>query len=187
MQNELRTALEVLRNQGTILYPTDTIWGIGCDASSEEAVKKIYSLKERDNDKSMLILVADEYMAQRYLDELPDIAYDLFMVADKPLTLVLPGAKNLARNLPAKDGSIGMRIPDDAFCQSLLQRFRKPIVSTSANFSGQPAPAGFRDIDHHITEKVDYVVKWRQNEPAVNKASSVIRISTSGEINILRK
>ncbi len=186
MQKEVNNCIATLKRGGTILYPTDTIWGIGCDATNHDAVNKIYSLKERDLSKSMLILVSDIRMAEQYLEDLPEIAMQLFEASDSPMTLILDGAVNLADNLSAADGSIGLRIPDDPFCQLLLQNFRKPIVSTSANLSGQPSPGGFTDIDEIIKRKVDYIVNWRQDEPGANAPSSVIRIKSSGEIKILR-
>ena len=187
MQKEVKEALNVLRKGGTILYPTDTIWGIGCDATNSTSVNKIYSIKKRDPQKSMLILVSDIFMAERYLDEFPDIAEQLFEASDTPLTLILDGAINLANNLPADNGSIGIRIPDDPFCQELIHQFRKPLVSTSANFSGDPSPASFHEIDEKLKEAVDYIVNWKQDTPQVNKASSIIKLGKSGEIQVLRK
>ena len=187
MQQEINQTLEVLKTGGIFLYPTDTIWGMGCDACSAKAVEKVYQIKQRDPQKSMLILVSDLGMAERYVQEFPEIAYDLFEVSVDPTTLVLDQAINLADNLPAMDGSIGMRIPDESFCQTLLQRFRRPIVSTSANFSGQPSPTCFDDLDRELVKRVDYVVDWKRNEPPTKKASSVIRVSADGQVKILRQ
>ncbi len=187
MRQEIKQALTVLRDGGTIIYPTDTIWGIGCDATNAEAVDKIYSIKKRTPDKSMLILVSDFFMAERYLSELPDIGIQLFEAADRPMTLILDGAINLAKNLPADNGSIGVRIPDDPFCQELLRQFRKPIISTSANFSGQSSPRTFQDIQSALKNKVDYVVNWKQDEPASKTASSIIQLRADGEIRIIRE
>jgi len=187
MQKEIKEALNILRKGGTILYPTDTIWGIGCDATNSESVNKIYSIKKRDPQKSMLILVSDVFMAERYLDEFPDIAEQLFETSDTPLTLILDGAINLADNLPADNGSIGIRIPDDPFCQELIHQFRKPIVSTSANFSGEESPTSFQDVNEDLKEAIDYTVIWKQDEPPVNKTSSIIKLGKSGEIKVLRK
>jgi L-threonylcarbamoyladenylate synthase len=186
MQKEVKKALEVLRKGGVILYPTDTIWGIGCDATNQEAVDKVYTIKKRDPQKSMLVLVRDFFMAERYLEELPDIGIQLFEATDSPLTLILDGARNVAKNLPANDGSIGMRIPEDSFCQELLNQFRKPIVSTSANFSGKKSPDSFLEIEDEMKEVVDYVVNWKQ-DGSRSKASSVIQVRKNGEIKILRK
>jgi len=187
MQKEVRSAVEALRKGLSILYPTDTIWGIGCDASNADAVQKIYRIKKREPTQSMLILVADIQMAEQYVKELPDIAIQLFECADQPLTIVMDGAWNLAENLPAQDGSIGIRIPDEDFCQQMLRQFRRPIVSTSANFSGQPTANCFREINPVLSARVDYVVNWRRNEKPSKKASSIIRLKTGGEIQILRK
>ena len=135
----------------------------------------------------MLILVSDTFMAERYLDELSEIAIQLFITSDTPLTLILDGAVNLAKNLPADNGSIGIRIPDDPFCQELLHQFRKPLVSTSANFSGSPSPSSFFEIDDKLKEAVDHIVNWKQDNPPVSKASSLIKLGRGGEIRVLRK
>jgi len=187
MREEIKSVVEALRKGESILYPTDTIWGIGCDATNAEAVEKIYQIKKRDSSQSMLILVSDIAMAQRYVDELTDVAIQLFECSDKPLTLVINGAINLAENLPAMDNSIGIRIPDEDFCQEMLRQFRKPIVSSSANFSGKPTATCFREIDPALSAQIDYVVNWRQNEMPSQKASSIVRLKPDGEIQILRK
>lgn len=187
MQKEVRSTVEALRKGSSIMYPTDTIWGIGCDATNSEAVDKIYRIKKRDKAHSMLILVADIQMAEQYLNELPEIAIQLFACADRPLSIVIDGACNLAGNLPAQDGSIGIRIPDEDFCLAMLRQFRRPIVSTSANFSGQPTANCFREIDPALSDRIDYVANWRQNEKPSKKASSIIRLMADGEIQILRK
>lgn len=187
MRIEVNNTVQALNNGETILYPTDTIWGIGCDACNKEAVKKIYKLKQRDASRSMLILVSDIFMAQRYLNDLPDIAIQLFECSDKPLTLILDNAKYLADNIMAPDGSIGIRIPEDGFCQEVLMRFRKPVVSTSANLSGDDTAYCFDEINPLLIERSDYVVNWRQEEGPSKKASSIIRVSQSGEIRIIRK
>lgn len=187
MQEDIRNAVQVLRNGGIILYPTDTIWGIGCDATNEAAVSKIYQLKQRENTMSMLVLMEHEGRLPQYVQEVPEIAYQLLEVADKPLTLIYPGAKNLATNLIAQDGSIGIRIPHDDFCQKLLQAFRKPIVSTSANIHGEPSPASFDDISTAVKEGVDYSVRWRQDEaPHGAQPSSIIKLGTGGQFKIIR-
>ncbi len=176
----------MLRGGGTILYPTDTIWGLGCDACSASAIEKVYQIKKRDLAKSMLLLVADAQMAERYVQELPDIAYSLFELADQPLTLVLDQAINLPDNLIAADGSIGMRVPDDAFCQAVLRQFRRPLVSTSVNFSGHPAARHYEEIDPLLLKAVDYVADWRRDERGSPRASSVMKVGIGGEIKILR-
>jgi L-threonylcarbamoyladenylate synthase len=147
MQEDIKKACEVMNRGGVILYPTDTIWGIGCDATNEEAVKRVYEIKQRSDSKSMLILLDNPAKLQVYVKDVPDIAWDLIELTDKPLTIIYDGAKNLATNLLAEDGSIGIRITNEGFSKELCRQFRKPIVSTSANISGNPSPASFREID----------------------------------------
>jgi len=187
MQEDIKKALEVLRQGGTILYPTDTIWGIGCDATNAEAIEQIYQLKQRAESKSMIVLVSDIGMLQGYIQELPDVAWDLIEYTEKPLTLIFDDAKNLAPNVVAQDSSIGIRVVKDEFVQRLIERFRKPIVSTSANISGQPHPNFFNEIDNQIKEQVDYVVNWRQEEHTPTSPSSIIRLRSNGEFQIIRK
>ncbi len=184
--NEVQSCVEVLRQGGLILYPTDTIWGIGCDATNNDAVNKVYNIKKRDPGKSMLILAADTNMVDRYINEFPEIAEELFDNSDTPLTIILPDARNLADGLAADDNSIGIRIPDDPFCQEILRRFRRPIVSTSANLSGEPSPSWFGEINPDLIEKMDYVVKWRQEEQSSSKASAIIKIASDGTFLLIR-
>ena len=186
MHDDVKAALEVLQNGGVILYPTDTIWGIGCDACNEEAVRRIYAIKNRIDSKSMLVLLENAALLDRYIDEVPEIAFDLIEVSDKPLTIIYDGAKNLARNLIAEDGSIGIRITTEAFSSDLIRRFKRPVVSTSANISGKPSPACFAEIDQKIIEAVDYVVKYRQDETQKAVPSGIIKLGRSGEIKIIR-
>ncbi|MGD2036013.1 MAG: L-threonylcarbamoyladenylate synthase [Bacteroidales bacterium] len=186
MDNDLGSAVEVLSRGGLILYPTDTVWGIGCDATNPEAVETIYTLKRREDAKSMLILVDTEVRLQQYVQEIPEIARELIEVSDRPLTLIYPNAKNLARNLIAEDGSIGIRIPKDEFCIRLIKAFRRPVVSTSANLSGEKPPDIFEGISREIRDGVDYVVSWRQEDPVPGKPSSIIKLQTNGVFSILR-
>src|SRR5476651_1867527 len=158
LKDEVAKALKVLQEGGIILYPTDTIWGIGCDATNTEAVKKIYALKQRDEAKSMIILLGVDNQLQSYISNVPDIAYDLMEYAENPLTLVMPGAKNISPALIATDGSVGVRVTNHEFCKQLIQRLRKPLVSTSANISGEPSPKNFGQISAEIIDGVDYVV-----------------------------
>ena len=187
MNEDIKKAIEVLREGGIILYPTDTIWGIGCDATNEEAVEKLYAIKHRDKSKSMLILLDNPGKLQAYIQDVPDIAWDLFDLTDKPLTIIFENAKNLASNLINSDGTIGIRITNEDFSRNLCMRFRKPIVSTSANIAGQDAPQNFNDIDPEIIDMVDYVVKYRQDEMYKQTPSSIIKLGSSGEIEIIRK
>lgn len=187
MKDEIKNTIEVLRSGGIILYPTDTVWGIGCDAINKTAIDRVYKLKERADSKSMIILVNDVSMIYSYVNEVPDTALQLIEVNDKPMTIVYPGAGNLPDNLINSDGTIGIRVTDDPFCRELIRRFGKPLVSTSANISGRPAPAGFRGIEKAICDGVDYIVLHRQNETAANKPSSIIRVGLKGEVEIIRK
>jgi L-threonylcarbamoyladenylate synthase len=187
MIEEINKALEVLNKGGIILYPTDTIWGIGCDATNSEAVAKIYNLKQRIDSKSMLVLVDNENRLQQYVSEVPEAAWQLIEVSDKPLTIIYSGAKNLAKNLLAEDGSIGIRIAKDEFCEKLIGRFRRPIVSTSANISGEKSPALFDEINSVIKDKVDYIVNWRTNDLTPGQPSSIIKIDALGRFTIIRK
>lgn len=176
-----------MRNGGIILYPTDTIWGIGCDATNEEAVKRIFQLKQREDTKSMLVLMDNPAKLQTYISEVPDIAWDLIELTDKPLTIIYDGAKNLAPNLIAEDGSIGIRITDEAFSKELCRRFGKPIVSTSANISGNPSPSNFFEIDDEIKNAVDYIVEFRRKDRSKATPSGIIKLEKDGSIRIIRK
>ena len=187
MQEDIKKALDVLYNGGVILYPTDTIWGLGCDATNEQAIERLYSIKERDPGKSMLILLDSESRVDRYVEDMPDIAWDLMEVTDKPLTLIYHQARNLPDKLVASDGSIGIRVTQDPFCQELLRRFKKPIVSTSANLSNKPSPGNFKEIDPTLIRSVDYVVKWRQDEKKKSSPSSIIKVGPGGEVKVIRE
>ncbi|MEI8114079.1 MAG: L-threonylcarbamoyladenylate synthase [Bacteroidia bacterium] len=186
MIDDIKAAIAVLQKGGIILYPTDTIWGLGCDASNEDAVQRIYAIKNRVDSKSMLVLMENPALIERYIDEVPDVAYDLIELTDKPLTIIYDGAKNLAKNLIADDGSIGIRITSEAFSSELIRRFKLPIVSTSANISGNPSPACFSEIDQEIIDSVDYVVKYLQNDAQKAVPSSIIKLGRGGEIKIIR-
>jgi L-threonylcarbamoyladenylate synthase len=186
MNEDIKKAIEVLKNGGIILYPTDTVWGIGCDATNEDAVKKIYTLKEREDSKSMLVLLENPNRINSYVHEVPEIAWDLIDAADKPMTIIYPEAKNLAKNLIADDNSIGIRLTEERFSSDLIQRFRKPLVSTSANISGETSPSNFSEISDKIKEGVDYIVNFRQEEKTMNTPSSIIKLGVSGEIQVIR-
>ena len=185
--DDLVKAVEVLRSGGIILYPTDTIWGIGCDATNPAAVKRIYEIKQRQDTRSMLVLMENANLLSSYISEIPEIAWDLIEVATNPLTIIFPGAKNLAVNLLAEDGSIGIRITTEAFTQQLIQRFRKPVVSTSANISGQKSPNNFNEIADEIKRSVDYVVVYRQDDFVRSKPSEIIKLGVGGQVEIIRK
>lgn len=187
LKDEVNKALEVLRSGGIILYPTDTIWGIGCDATNEAAVKKVFDLKGRIEGKSMIILLDNDNKLQSYVNEVPEIAYDLIEYSEKPLTIIYSGAKNLAPNVINEDGSIGIRIVKHDFCEQLLQRFRLPIVSTSANLSGQTAPANFSEISQEILDGVDHVVDWEQEVMETKTPSTIMKLEPDGRFVFIRK
>lgn len=185
--DDINEALRVLRNGGIILYPTDTIWGLGCDPTNPAAVEKIFRIKSREIGKSLLILVDGEAMVERYVTEVPEIAWELAGVSDNPLTLIYPAGKNLAPGVCSEDGSIGIRICREEFCLELIRRFRKPIVSTSANLSGKFSPGNFSEIEKSIVEAADYVVKYRQDDMRKYKSSPVIKLGSDGTFKIIRK
>lgn len=182
----LQEALQVLKKGGTILYPTDTIWGIGCDATNEQAVKKVFHIKERVQKKSLIILVDSLETLGKYVVSVPPVTLDLMQSIHDPLTIIYPRAKNLAPNVIAEDQSIAIRIPKDDFCQALLKAFGKPITSTSANLSGMPNPLFFSQISPEIINAVDYVVKDSRTSISHPRASSIIRIHDNGDIQIIR-
>jgi L-threonylcarbamoyladenylate synthase len=186
-EQDLKECLAILRNGGIILYPTDTIWGLGCDATNTEAVEKIFRIKAREENKSLLILVNGFGMLERFVKEIPETAAELAEVSDDPLTIIYPEGKNLATGVCSNDGSVGIRICHDQFCNELITRFRKPIVSTSANFSGQPSPASFEEIEKDVAAKADYIVSYRRDDKRKQSPSPVIKIEKDGSIKIIRK
>jgi L-threonylcarbamoyladenylate synthase len=189
-EEDIRNAVEVMRKGGVILYPTDTVWGIGCDATNAEAVARVYEIKQRDDSKALICLVDSDARLQRYVRDVPDVAWQLIdsiKESGKPTTLILDGAVNLAPNLVAEDGSIGIRITQEAFSKELCYRFQKAIVSTSVNISGEPAAQNYRDIDPQLIEKVDYVCWSRRQEHKPHTPSSIIRLRQDGQVEIIRK
>lgn len=187
MNEDVSNALRVLGKGGVILYPTDTIWGIGCDATNEEAVQRIYEIKNREDSKSMLVLIDVPGRLYQYVNQIPEIAWDIIDAAESPVTIIYPDVKNLAANLIADDHSAGIRIVKDKFCQQLIHQFKKPIVSTSANISGEKAPQLFREISSKIKESVDYTVKYRQDELIPRKPSGIIKLGVRGEVKVIRE
>jgi len=185
-EEDIKESLKILRQGDIILYPTDTIWGLGCDPTNEAAVNKIFKLKSRDENKSLIILVDGLSMIERYVEDCPEVVFELAGVSDSPLTIIYPKGKYLAEGVYAKDNSIAIRICHDEFCNELITRFRKPIVSTSANFSGSPSPGNFSDIEKTLIEKVDFVVRYRQDDRSISSASPVIKINHDGTIKIIR-
>jgi len=180
-------ALKALKAGEVILYPTDTIWGLGADATNEKAVDKILSIKGRPKEKSMILLLDDSTKLNRYIKQVPDVAWDIVDTATEPLTIIYPGAYNLPKSVIAADGTIAIRITSDPFCKLLIRKLNKPVISTSANISGKPAPSCYREISNEIISAVDYVVNLRKNENGCNKPSSIIQLGINGEIRIIRK
>ncbi len=188
MEVQINKAIEILKTGGVILYPTDTIWGLGCDATNQDAVKKVFAIKQREESKSLVTLVSDLDMLARYVETIPEAALDLIEVNDAPMTIIYPKAIGLANNVVAEDGSVGIRIPMNEFCRQLCFKFRRPIVSTSANISGENPPKGFKDIDPQIKEAVDYVVHPSMEEKnSTHRASQIIKLGANGQIQIIRK
>lgn len=186
-QQDIEAAVKVLRNGGVILYPTDTVWGIGCDATNAEAVARVYAIKQRDDSKAMICLVDSDARLQRYVRNVPEVAWDLLEYATKPTTVILDNAVNLAPNLIAADGSIAMRITQEPFSKQLCYRFQKPLVSTSANISGEPPAQNFCDISEQLLEAVDYVCWSRRQEHKPHTPSSIIKLTQDGVVTIIRK
>lgn len=185
-EEDIRNAVKVLREGGVILYPTDTVWGIGCDATNAEAVAKVYQIKHRDDSKALICLVDSDARLQRYVRNVPEVAWQLIDAAVKPTTVILDGAVNLAPNLIADDGSIALRITKEPFSHELCYRFQKALVSTSANISGLPAAQNYRDISPELLEAVDYVCWSRRQEHKPHTPSSIIRLRPNGEVTIIR-
>ena len=191
-EDDIKQAVECMRKGGVILYPTDTVWGIGCDATNAEAVKRVYEIKQREDSKALICLVDSDARMQRYFRNVPDVAWQLIdslkeATDAKPTTLILDGAINLAPNLIAKDGSLGIRITNEPFSKELCFRFQKAIVSTSANISGEPAAQNYCDIDPRILEAVDYVCWSRRQEHKPHTPSSIIKLKENGEVTVIRK
>ena len=184
---EVKAAVDTLKAGGIILYPTDTVWGIGCDATNEAAVARVFELKRRADSKSLITLVADADMLGKYVKVIPEVAINLLEVNDKPMTIIYPDAMGLAPNVLAEDGSAGIRIPMNDFCVAVIRRFHKPIVSTSANISGEPAPAFYEDIPMEIIDAVDWVADPYLEEGATGEPSQIIQVGLHGEIKIIRE
>ena len=183
---DIKNAVEVLRKGGVILYPTDTIWGIGCDATNPDAVRRVYEIKKREDSKALICLVDSANRMQRYFRNVPDVAWDLVDYATKPLTLILDDAVNIAPNLLAEDGSLGIRVTDEEFSKQMCYRFQKAIVSTSANISGEPSPQNFSEISEEIKNQVDYIVNFRRGEKTKAQPSQIIKLTKDGEVTVIR-
>lgn len=193
MKEAIKKAIEVLNNGGIILYPTDTIWGIGCDATNQQAVEKIYTLKQREDSKSLVVLAADLDMIAKYVKAIPEMAITLVEITDKPLTIIYPDAitssqgNGLAPNVVAEDNTVAIRVPMNDFCTQLIRTFRKPIVSTSANISGEKSPVHLKDVDQRISEAVDWTAVGSWDAGATGKASSIIKLGMNSEVKIIRE
>lgn len=186
LQNDLTRSLETLREGGVILYPTDTIWGLGCDATNSRAIEKVFGLKKRSESKSLIILVSNEEMLREYVAEVPAIVHDLIEQYERPLTIIYPAARNLPRNLVASDGSIAIRLVRHPFCHPLIEQFGRPITSTSANTTGYPSPASFQSVAPELIKSADYAVMFGRNNPQAAVPSTIIRIKGNGEFAIIR-
>ncbi len=183
---EINNTIKVLEKGGLILYPTDTVWGIGCDATNEEAVKKVYALKKREDSKALICLVANDAMLERHIEKVPEVAYDIIDLSTKPTTIIYDHPKSVAKNLVPGDNTLAIRVASDKFCQYLINKFKKPIVSTSANISGQPTPQNFGQISDAILKGVDYVVNLRRDEKN-GTPSSIIKLGNDGTVKVIRK
>ncbi|MDT0555133.1 L-threonylcarbamoyladenylate synthase [Patiriisocius hiemis] len=186
MHNEITKALETLKKGGLILYPTDTVWGIGCDATNPEAIDAVFKLKQRDDSKALLCLVNDFKMLNEFVEEVPEVAYDILKYAAKPTTIIYDDPIRVAENLVAKDNTLAIRVAKDDFCKQLIRKFRRPIISTSANISGAPTPKSFKEISTQILEGVDYVVNLHQSKKA-EKPSAIIKLTKDGKVTVIRK
>ena len=184
---DIKNSVAVLKSGGVILYPTDTIWGLGCDATNSAAVSRIFALKEREENRSLIILVNGIELLSRYVKDIPQTAMELASVSDDPLTIIYPEGRNLAEGVCSTDGSVGIRICNDPFCNELISRFRKPVVSTSANTSGKSSPSFFEEIEPELIKRCDYVVKYRRDDRRLHKPSPVIRIENDGSLKIIRR
>ncbi len=186
MTEEINKAIEVLAAGGLILYPTDTVWGIGCDATNEKAVQKVYALKQREDSKALLCMVANDAMLERYILKVPDLAYDIMDLSTKPTTIIYDEPKGIAKNLVALDNTLAVRVASDKFCQYLINKFKKPLVSTSANISGEPTPQNFSQIKSAILKGVDYVVNLHQDDQ-YGSPSAIIKLSNDSTVQVIRE
>lgn len=186
MINDIKAAIEVLQKGGVILYPTDTTWSLGCDAANEKAVDRILEIKKSNRSKDMVVLMENAALLERYLDEVPEIAYDLIELTDKPLTILFDGAKNLSKNLMAEDGNVAIRVTSEAFSSELIRRFKRPVACTPASKSAKPSPDRFDAVAQEIVEAVDYVVVFRQDDLQKAVEPGVIKLGRGGEVKIIK-
>lgn len=184
--NEIEKAVKVINEGGLILYPTDTVWGIGCDARNSEAVKKVFTLKQREDCKALICLVSNIRMLEKFVYEVPDPAYDIIEATNKPTTIIYDQPINIAKNMIAEDNTLAIRVTSDEFCQKLIWKLKRPLVSTSANISGHKTPKSFSEISNEIIKGVDYVVNLHRDKKS-NTPSTIIKLSNNGEVKIIRK
>lgn len=187
LNEEIKNSLDVIRKGGIILYPTDTVWGLGCDATNAEAVKRVYEIKKRESSKALIVLVDSMARIQNYVETVPDVAWDLVEISEKPLSIIYSGARNFAPNLVADDGTIAIRVTSEAFSKGLCERMRVPLVSTSANISSEPTPHNYSEISEEILSAVDYVVDYRRDEKDKPSPSGIIKLGPHGEVQIIRE
>lgn len=187
LDDDIKAAIEVLNKGGLILYPTDTIWGLGCDATNPEAVEKIYKLKQRSDSKALIVMIDTMAKLNYFVEEVPDIAFDFIELSTKPMTIIYDNGRNVAKNLLSDDGSLAIRVSDEKFSKTLCARLKKPLVSTSANISGQPSPRFFDEISDEIKSQVDYIVKYRQEDKTPSLPSSIIKVSRGGQTKVIRE
>lgn len=186
LKKEVDNAIVILENGGLIVYPTDTVWGIGCDATNKEAIEKIYKLKKRSDKKTMICLVANQFMLEKYVEKVPETAYDIMDLSERPVTIIYDNPKGIAQNLIAEDNTLAIRVATDQFCQRLIQNFKRPIVSTSANIAGEPTPGNFSEISNLILKGVDYVVNLERTN-TIKSPSSIIKLGNDGTVKVIRK
>lgn len=185
MTEEIKKAIAILEKGGLLLYPTDTVWGIGCDATNKDAVQKVYDLKQREDSKALICMVGNDAMLESHIDNVPDLAYDIIDLSTKPITIIYDNPKGIAKNLIANDNTLAVRVATDKFCQYLINKFKKPIVSTSANISGQPSPNSFKEISKAILTGVDYVVNLHQDKKN-GPPSAIIKLSNDSTVKVIR-
>lgn len=186
LNTEVHNAFEIIQKGGIILYPTDTVWGIGCDATNPEAIAKIYALKRREETKSMIVLMNGDRMLYNVFKEIPEVAWQILDLSEKPTTLILDNPRNVAKNIVAEDQTLGVRLVTEPFCYKLMERMKKPLVSTSANISGEPTPLSFKEISPEIINGVDYVVNLHRDKVG-GKPSAIIKLTSDSQVKIIRK
>lgn len=187
LDDDIKAAIEVLNKGGLILYPTDTIWGLGCDATNPEAVEKIYKLKQRSDSKALIVMIDTMAKLNYFVEEVPDIAFDFIELSTKPMTIIYDHGRNVANNLLSDDGSLAIRVSEERFSKTLCARLKKPLVSTSANISGQPSPRFFDEISDEIKSQVDYIVQYRQDDKTPSLPSSIIKVARGGQTKVIRE